>query len=532
MVSFSCENCGDVLTKKKLDGHRNQCHGASFTCLDCMVHFQGNSYKSHTSCISEDQKYQGKLYKEKKPNSQHQKRDSGYQNSQALVPHAYVEDAYDADTGAVAIVDAPPRAPSPPPAPYSLGYEQQAALEDVNVFDFLDTSGTPHGARVHVAQVDESHMIEDSQPPAYEERESRTEAVDVMRFQDPDDDEQWADSGFTYGDGPVRPSKERHDSSYNVREQEPSHNFTTPAPKLKHTRKKSRDMDLDTTSTKTDRKRKRNSPTELDMTLVRAQQEKDTMMDDAPTMLHSGLTGGLGRLLARQEFPPSPDYSGDYANSPLSPMKRAKQGNTKAFSRAQREWETQQEKDRKAEIKAEMAREKEEKKEKERGRERERKERKASTALVKIKPKKRRDDSARASRVNREADRRRRRQYSSSPSPERERKTQRAIEYYPSDSHSPAPNGNGALIVRPNGDLAPLKTGVEARADLFMSFINKGPDSERGMSVNKALKRYHRERWDRELSKGEEEKELWKSLRLKRNPQGEIVLFFSPPEAS
>jgi hypothetical protein len=45
------QGCGDVLTKKKLDGHRNQCYGASFTCLDCMIHFTGTSYKSHTVCI-------------------------------------------------------------------------------------------------------------------------------------------------------------------------------------------------------------------------------------------------------------------------------------------------------------------------------------------------------------------------------------------------------------------------------------------------------------------------------------------------
>ena len=42
------QNCGDVLTKKKLDAHRGQCRGASFTCLDCMIHFHGTEYKSHT----------------------------------------------------------------------------------------------------------------------------------------------------------------------------------------------------------------------------------------------------------------------------------------------------------------------------------------------------------------------------------------------------------------------------------------------------------------------------------------------------
>jgi hypothetical protein len=46
------QNCGDVLTKKKLDPHRNQCYGASYTCLDCMVHFPGTSYRTHTVCLA------------------------------------------------------------------------------------------------------------------------------------------------------------------------------------------------------------------------------------------------------------------------------------------------------------------------------------------------------------------------------------------------------------------------------------------------------------------------------------------------
>ncbi|KAF1945473.1 hypothetical protein EJ02DRAFT_338618 [Clathrospora elynae] len=507
MVSFSCEGCGDVLTKKKLDGHRNQCYGASFTCLDCMVHFPGTLYKSHTACITEDQKYQGKLYKEKKPKGQQQKKGD---NSQALTPHnAYVEDARDADN-AVAIVDAPPRAPTPPPAAYSLGYHEQAALPAPNVFDFLEASETPHAPRTY-RPMDESRMLQDSQPPAYEEEQMPTIA-DVMKFQVPDEEATFAQNGFAYGSEHVRPSKERYDS------------YTTPAPKPKHMRTKSRDTDVETTSKNTERKRKR-SPTELDMSLVRAQEVRDVTMADAPSMLHSGLTGGLNRLLARPEFPPSPEDSADYANSPLSPMKRAKQGNSKALLRAQREYELEQQKQRKADIKA---REQAEKKEKDRGRERDRKERKASTALVKIRPKKKREDSLQ------EVRRIRRRQYSSSVSPPpRDRKAVKAIEYHRSPSGSPGLDGNGQLIVRPNGDLAPIATDIDARAELFMSFITKGPDSERGMSVNKTLKRYHRERHehnDRAPSKSDEEKELWKGLRLRRNDRGEIVLFFAPPE--
>ncbi|KAI9266886.1 hypothetical protein BDA99DRAFT_571186 [Phascolomyces articulosus] len=64
MVSFQCDYCGDVVKKPKLDQHRNRCH-STFTCIDCSTTFQGIDYKSHTSCISEAEKYQKTLYKGK-----------------------------------------------------------------------------------------------------------------------------------------------------------------------------------------------------------------------------------------------------------------------------------------------------------------------------------------------------------------------------------------------------------------------------------------------------------------------------------
>ena len=341
-------------------------------------------------------------------------------------------------------------------------------------------------------------MIEDAQPPAYEAA-PMPGIADVMSFQVTDDE-------------PVRPSKEKPDA------------FTTPAPKK--SKSKSRDKDGETTSKKSDRKRKRNSPAELDLSLAHAQGERDVSMSDAPPVLHSGLTGGLNKLLSRPEYPPSPDDSGDFANSPLSPMKRAKQGSSKALLRAQKDWDAQHKKERKASSKdkdKDKEKDKGEKKEKEkeRGRERDRKERKASTALVKIRPKKRREGSGSGSSkvVRREL----RHTSSVSPAP-RDRKSVKAIEYNPSTSESPAPENNGQLIVRPKGEVAAYST--DTRAGMFMSFIDKGPDSERGVSINKALKRYHKERNDK--SKADSEKELWKDLRLKRNDRGEIVLFLAP----
>lgn len=51
------------MKKPKLDQHRSRCHGG-FDCIDCSTTFNTPAeYKSHTSCISEAEKYQKSLYK-------------------------------------------------------------------------------------------------------------------------------------------------------------------------------------------------------------------------------------------------------------------------------------------------------------------------------------------------------------------------------------------------------------------------------------------------------------------------------------
>ncbi|CAD2218519.1 LYAR-type C2HC zinc finger containing protein, putative [Angomonas deanei] len=60
MVSFTCGNCQDVIKKPKVLSHSLQCHSNLFICVDCMMEFDTESVKGHTSCVTEVQKYQGK----------------------------------------------------------------------------------------------------------------------------------------------------------------------------------------------------------------------------------------------------------------------------------------------------------------------------------------------------------------------------------------------------------------------------------------------------------------------------------------
>lgn len=96
MVSFNCDGCGDVVKKPKLAQHYKRCY-APFTCLDCSVQF-ASPQEAHTSCITEDEKYQKRyaresspytdtrsLYKGKKSNVQVQNRTQPSQGSSATM---------------------------------------------------------------------------------------------------------------------------------------------------------------------------------------------------------------------------------------------------------------------------------------------------------------------------------------------------------------------------------------------------------------------------------------------------------------
>jgi hypothetical protein len=61
MVTFSCDLCADAVKKPKAIQHMMRCR-ATMTCVDCGKVFDSNSVNMHNSCVSEAEKYQGKLY--------------------------------------------------------------------------------------------------------------------------------------------------------------------------------------------------------------------------------------------------------------------------------------------------------------------------------------------------------------------------------------------------------------------------------------------------------------------------------------
>ncbi|KAK0618523.1 hypothetical protein B0T17DRAFT_341716 [Bombardia bombarda] len=431
MVSFSCESCGDIFTKKKLDPHRNRCRGATFTCIDCMVHFPGTEYRNHTSCMSEDQKYQGALYRNKKAKT------APFGNNTpaaapppAMAQPAYVEDVAEeyeswrkyennSDDDDRSPVDHLPEAPTPP----------SAVEEPVNVFDFLVANATPTASHVSLPTITPAAQQNEETQLVRFDREALLDAEDSM-----DDD-----AMVQYGSGPV-----------------PVSNFETPAPKSM--RKKLRDAEKD--ARKSDKKRKR------------LHVETDQVMTDAPPVMHSGLTGGLNRMMSRPAvFPPSPDYSGgDVAETPASPLKKSKSKHSKSSKT-----------DSIGNSLMAMI---------------------ASGSKTKTKKTKRTTTTSSGS-IKKKS-----RKRLEAP------KEQKLLEYTPGSKD--VKQGSGEMVI------------FKPRAEHFLSFVNKGPESERGCSMNKALKRFHRERngsSSTSVSKLMEEKELWRSLRMKRNERGEIVLF-------
>ena len=323
----------------------------------------------------------------------------------------------------------------------------------MNVFDFLVTEETPNASKVSLGGSKEQMQMVADAPSVFE---AGLQLASESSDSDHEYDEAFKEQGYSYGTEPITAKKG------DLKQIE----YQTPAPKPLQNGSRDSIYELDATNRgSTDKKRKRNQVEELDIAAIRRSQERDEIMADAPAVLHSGLTGGLGRLLSRSKFPPSPEYSGNEPGT-LSPVKRSKSIITK-----------------------------------ERGRN-------GESALVRIR---KGTSSRRASDESRPRKHHRSHHHNANADdhPERPKRKLKTIQY-----HQQQEDDAQQMVV------------YRTRAELFLSFITKGPESETGYSMNKALKRYHREREEQGLGlgKAEEEKQLWKSLRLRRNERGEVVL--------
>ncbi|KAK7421893.1 hypothetical protein QQX98_001887 [Neonectria punicea] len=395
--------------------------------------------------MTEDQKYQGALYKDKfkkqnnnqnnhqnhnQNNNQNYNQYQNAENNNNMAHNAYVEDCgedreydwaeYEGQTeDEKSPCEPPPEAPTPPSAAHD---------DHVDVFEFLVASGQTSNAS-------NMNIVGDQELPDAEQSTS------LVRYEPPkqEDDDFFDPSAYMDDDALVAYKKGP---------------FVTPAPK--HERRKSREG-----SEKKDKKRKR----------LHVDVPTDQEMIDAPPPLHTGLTGGLNRMM-RPIFPPSPDYSGgDVPDvSPASPLKKTK--HTKHSKHAKHGQVTNS-------IFGMIA---------------------GSKTKTKVKSKSSKTKKSKSS---------------SSKKHSHKEKAPQLIEYRPHSKDGKGETGESQVIL------------FKPRADMFLSFVNKGPESERGCSMNKVLKRFHRERQAKgsDLGKGVEEKELWRSLRLRENDRGEIVLF-------
>jgi cell growth-regulating nucleolar protein len=63
MVFFVCETCNESLKKNKVETHSYSCRNCwVLTCVDCNKQFTGDTYAAHNACMTEAQRYEGKLY--------------------------------------------------------------------------------------------------------------------------------------------------------------------------------------------------------------------------------------------------------------------------------------------------------------------------------------------------------------------------------------------------------------------------------------------------------------------------------------
>lgn len=462
--------------------------------------------------MTEAQKYEGSLYKEKPAKNQQKKKNEPKQDTNAK-PNGnthhrapYVEDAPDVDD---------PKANMPVATPANND-------NHINVFDFLDTNAS----KVSVAEPNGQMQMTDRAPSVFQTDKAQVNTDDVA----------YAQNGFSYGAGPVQPDQYPHQGNASME-------FMTPAPKKKKDRSR---KDRGQAGVVTSEKKRKRRAEDVDMDDVNGAQGIDTPMMDAPSsvqnhpgtpMLHTGLTGGLDRIL-RSPSVQGEEQVGEHSRrryqEPVSPIKRTRRTNKEANSfeaglkgRAGRFVSSMlggSVMSGSSNHSSDMP----------------------PKALVRTRRRSSSDEGQQPTEARRSKKSHKVRNPSNSQVvPVESHKTKRKT------SGQPDSTGWSSRRAKEDRDMERPRGGDDARdmvvyrqpnipsdeqhemAVNFLSLVTKGPESSRGFSVNKILKRFHKDTWgeyedgssraDRE-QRQETEKDLWRTLRLKRNERGEIVV--------
>ena len=468
--------------------------------------------------------------------------------------------------------DIPPAVPDPPPA------ASTQAVEPVNVFDYLVNEDTPNASRTSLGGSHEPMVMKKDAPPVFTEGKGER-ALSTAGYKNSEEqvhDESYTERGFSYGAEPVKPLPYANPNGSLV-----SLDFMTPSAKA--TRAKLDRIERPTHSrtnsgNTSDKKRKRGEVDEQ-----RYELEGDTVMPDVPNganghtetpaLPHSGLTGSLNRLLSHPSpFPPSPEYFDDRDRAkehdhdhnhnnvghsykhedPTSPIKRTRHskddsglgisikgragkvrsmiggasvvGALAALANPAAAQNRNQNRES-AMTKTQRRRASSSDDLHTRGRETQVRDRK--------KHKVHRPHGSTSARYERSSHHSRstRRDSYENESPDARRRKIKAIEYHKHDGDDSLSESEDDDRRVKNGGTADMvvfgrEERMRTRAESFLSVVRKGPESEKGYSINKALKRWHRDGGSGNGPKHEEEKELWRTLRLKRNERGEVVVFF------
>jgi cell growth-regulating nucleolar protein len=478
--------------------------------------------------MSEAQKYQGALYKEKPgkgqkkgPNTAKNPNQNQKQNPNARHQQPRVEDGSDGEGLKSA---PPPPAPTPPP----VGEVRTPAAKvdsdkPVNVFDYLVTDETPNASKVSLTPKEQMTMKSNAKS-VFEPSDSlaKFEANPTTDDEAKNYDVAYKQNGFSYGAGGIPQSN----SPPNV-----STEFVTPAPKEKKKKRKEEKQ----AGTVSEKKRKRGQPEVLS-----TPGEVDTDMMDAPSSIinnagtpmlaHSGLTGGLNRMMRSASPDDSPDARRGAYQDTSSPIKRTRRNGKEANgngdpglgismkSRAERLVSSMfggssvssvsggnNEGTSKAVART----------------------RRGSGSSNGDQLEVRKNKKSHRTRDDHDDSRESRKSKRKSSNPTDGDRPSRRLKQV-DERRSQSPHGRQVQVYKQSQVPARTEDLQRELAHHFLSLVSSG--SERGASVNKTLKRFHRNLSDdyddeEDDRRFDDEKDLWRALRLRRNDRGEIVLF-------